>query len=320
MNRRLVTIAYQQGAQPNGSYSQAAGGHRHDLKGYYRLFNSKQEEMGVESLLLPHRTQTLRQIHGQSTVLILQDTTDMNLSSRIHCEGLGHVGTNQTGAISRGLKLHSSLAVAANGLPLGVLRLHGYAPESAKDKDPDRPIQEKDSYRWLEAYQNAVEAALQIPQTHVVCVCDREGDIFELFDLRRARQRKKVDLLVRASWDRCLEGTEEKLFEELGQTPCAKEATIAIPRQREHKAKPFESLHSPSDFPKEENFPSRQRFRPPLSVPSLARTVSSFEGSTSFRNSQNLSRCLSRRLECARENFRRVLECGNGACGVAAFL
>ena len=28
------------------------------------------------------------------------------------------------------------------------------------------------------------------------------------------------------------------MFEELGQTPCAKEVNIAIPRQREHKAKP----------------------------------------------------------------------------------
>lgn len=238
LNRRLVKVAYQQGAQPSGSYSQAAGGNRHDLKGYYRLFNSKQEEMGVESILQTHRTQTLRRMQKQDVVLAIQDTTDMNLSTRIHCEGLGQVGTNQTGAISRGLKLHSSIAVATNGLPLGILRLHGYAPESAKGKDPDRPIQEKDSYRWLETYLDTVEAATELINTQVVCVCDREGDIFELFDLRRAQQRKKVDLLVRASWDRRLEGTQEKLFEELSQTPCVKEVKIHVPRQREHQSKP----------------------------------------------------------------------------------
>ena len=174
----------------------------------------------------------------QDVVLAIQDTTDLNLSTRIHCEGLGQVGTNQTGAISRGLKLHSSIAVATSGLPLGILRLHGYAPESAKDKDSDRPIQEKDSNRWLETYRDTVEAATELRNTQVVCVCDREGDMFELFDLRRAQQQQKVDLLVRAKWDRCLEGTQEKLFEELGQTPCVKQITIPVPRQRERKSKP----------------------------------------------------------------------------------
>jgi len=234
---RLVKIACQQGAQPGGSYSQAAGGNRHDLKGYYRFFNSQQQEMGVESILRTHRTQTLRRMQKQSTVLVIQDTTDMNFSSRVHCEGLGQVGTNQTGAISRGLKLHSSMAVATNGLPLGVLGLHGYAPESAKDKNSDRPIQEKDSYRWLQSYEDTVEAALWLPDTRVVNVCDREGDIFELFDARRKQQQRKVDLLVRAKWDRCLEETENKLFEELDQARCAKKVKITVPRQREHKVK-----------------------------------------------------------------------------------
>lgn len=42
------------------------------------------------------------------------------------CAGLGSIGTHQTGAQSRGLDLHSSLAVGDSGLALGVLRLHGY--------------------------------------------------------------------------------------------------------------------------------------------------------------------------------------------------
>ena len=55
-------------------------------------------------------------------VLVVQDTTDLNFSTRPHTEGLGFVGTNQTGATSLGLKLHSSLVLTPEGLPLGVLR------------------------------------------------------------------------------------------------------------------------------------------------------------------------------------------------------
>jgi hypothetical protein len=72
----------------------------------------------------------------------------------------------------------------------------------------------------------------------VINVTDREGDMFELFDRRRCQQGRKAELLVRAQYDRCLEGSERKLFEELAAAPLAKRVPIAVPRQREHRAKP----------------------------------------------------------------------------------
>ncbi|MDP2322596.1 MAG: transposase, partial [Gammaproteobacteria bacterium] len=89
------------------------------------------------------------------------------------------------GRVNFGERRSSCLAVGESGLPLGVLRLHGYAPEPARGKDPDRPIEEKESYRWLEAYQDAARIAEQLPGTRIISVADREGDMFELFDLRR---------------------------------------------------------------------------------------------------------------------------------------
>jgi hypothetical protein len=236
--RRLVKMVSDQAAQPSGSYAQASGGNRHDLKGYYRFLNSGREEVNLESLLQTHRTQTLRRMKRESTVLIVQDTTELNFSTRSACEGLGSIGSNQTGAQSRGLDLHSSLAVGESGLPLGVLRLHGYAPQPAQGKNPRRPIQEKESYRWLEAYQDACLIAAMIPETRLINVTDREGDMFELFDLRRRQTGRKAELLVRANYDRCLEGSERKLFEELAAAPLAKTVSLPVPRQREHRAKP----------------------------------------------------------------------------------
>ncbi len=236
--RRLVKIVGDQSVQPSGSYAQSVGGHRHHLKGYYRFLNNDRDELSVENLLQTHRLNTIRRMKQESTVLIAQDTTELNYSSRVHCEDLGEIGSNQTGAKSRGLDLHSCLAIGGDsGLPLGVLRLHGYAPQPAKDKDPHRPIEQKESYRWLQAYQDAAEIAALLPDTRVISVADREADIFELFDLRRRQPGKKAELLVRAKWDRNLEGTDEKLFEELAAAPLAKRVPLNLPRQRERPPK-----------------------------------------------------------------------------------
>jgi hypothetical protein len=239
LTSRLVKLVRAAAAHPGASHAEAAGGDPYQLKAYYRFLNNEAPELDVTSLLQTHRTQTLRRMKRYETVLIVQDTTALNFSSRPQCEGLGQTKANQTSAKTRGLKLHSCLAVAAeDGLPLGVLRLHGYAPAPANGKDLHRPIEEKESHRWLAAYLDAKDLATLLPGTHVVSVADREGDMFELFDLRRRQPGTKADLLVRAKWDRNLAGTDATLFAELAAAPLARTVTIAVPRQREHLGKP----------------------------------------------------------------------------------
>jgi hypothetical protein len=238
LTRRLVKIARDQAAQPNGSYAQAAGGYRHALKGYYRLLNHEGPELDPQKLLQSHRARTIRRMGQERTVLIVQDSTDLNYSTRSQCRGLGQIGTNQTGAKSRGLRLHSSLALSQSGLPLGIVQLQGAAPESARGKDRRRPIEQKDSYRWLEGFEEAMKIAALLPQTQVINITDREGDMFELFHFRRSQAGRKAELLVRSKTDRCLEGTDQKLFAELAATPLAKRVSISVPRQREHLSRP----------------------------------------------------------------------------------
>ena len=239
LTRRVVKIVGEQSARPGASYAEACHGERDALKGYYRFLNAEHEEIDGQSLLATHRSQALRRMKGRETVLLIQDSCDLNFSTRTKCEDLGVIGTNQTGAQSRGLRLHSCLALdAADGLPLGVPRLDGYAPESAKGKDPARPIEEKDSNRWLVTYKDGIELAAALPDTRFISVADREGDIFELFDLHRRLSGKKPELLVRACYDRCLEDTERKLFAELADAPLAGTVTLEVPRQREHIGKP----------------------------------------------------------------------------------
>ena len=237
---QLVNVAGNKGRQPSGSYARACGGNRHEYKGYSRLINNKHEAVSSRALISGHRQQTIRRMAAEKTVLIVQDTMEMNFSTRWHCEDLGLVGKNQTGAESQGLKMHSHIALSTQGLPLGVLATQIYAAEpkpQGTGKADNRPIEEKESYRWLETFQDAHGISGQLGGVHLVCIGDRESDIFELFDQRR-RQGGAVDILVRAKHNRCLHNEEQKLFDHMAQGKPKGTVSISVPRQREKKGKP----------------------------------------------------------------------------------
>ncbi len=235
---QLVNVARRKGRLPGASYSRACDGNRHQLKSYYRIINSKHEMMHSENWLQGHREQTIRRLAGQKVALIVQDTMDLNFSTRAHCEGLGPIGTNQTKTKSKGLKMHSAFALDTRGIPLGVLRVQSWAPEPA-DANTHRnnlPIEQKDSWRWVQTFQDAAAIASRLDKTRLIVVGDRESDIYELFDERR-KQGGRADLLVRMQHNRCLSGEDAKLFDALRQTPVASTVLITVPRQREKPAK-----------------------------------------------------------------------------------
>jgi hypothetical protein len=236
---RLLKIVEDRSKRPDVSYLEAAGGNRHAAKGYYYFIDSARDTLHPEAMLKTHRQRTIERIMAHETVLVVQDTTDLNFSMRHHTEGLGLIGTNQTGAQSLGLKLHSSLALTTEGLPLGVLRSVCFAPESkgkAGKQSIGRPIEEKKSFRWLEGYRDCAQVAKKTQKTRLLVVMDREGDIFELF-VDAEPTRKRVGVLVRARYNRCLEGQERKLFEELKASRNTAHIEVVIPRQRWKKAK-----------------------------------------------------------------------------------
>ena len=236
LSKRLVSVAAAKAEVPDCAFSGVAKGDWPAVKGYYRMIDQPEESaVSMPNILAPHRGRTVRRMMGQKTVLCLQDGCDLAYTNLNKCEDLGVIGTNQTGAKSRGLHLHSTLAVAPNGLPLGVLRSQCVAPKG-KSPDDDRPafaipIEEKKTFVWIEHHRDLVELAREMPNTRLVDVCDREADFFELFD--EQRQDPCVDLLVRAKYDRnIIEGEEpSKLFATVRQEPVQSLVRIHIPRQ-----------------------------------------------------------------------------------------
>jgi len=236
--QRLVRIAKAKARNPSASYPECFAGDRHELKAYYRFIGKQRGQMTPEGILSGHRWQTIRRMKGYGRVLAIQDTTDLDFSDRLHCNDLGDIGKNQTGAVSQGLKMHSVLALSEGGLPLGVLGTQMYASHFGReDKAQNRPIEEKESYRWLRTIEDLQQIAPWVAETELIAVGDRESDLFELFDYRR-RKASNIHLLVRARYNRCLEEGPRKLFAHLEALPVMGEAHIAVPRQREKKGKP----------------------------------------------------------------------------------
>ena len=139
LSKRLVESARIQARTPGRAFSGAAQGAWSIVKGYYRMIDQPLESaVTMEAILAPHRERTIGRMRAQQTVLCIQDGTDLNYSSLAQCEGLGVIGSNQTGAESRGLHLHSTLAVSTEGVPLGVLGAQCSAP-AAKSSSPSPP-------------------------------------------------------------------------------------------------------------------------------------------------------------------------------------
>ena len=205
------------------------------VDGFYRFIEKAAEHgIDVDAILAPHRERSTRRMRSQRTVLAIQDGTDLNFSGRPGCEGLGVIGHNQTSARTPGLHLHATLAVTGSGLPLGVLRCEFEAPPGGRKK----PGQLPKSHRWLRGFDDTLAAADGLTgRTRVIAVMDREADCFLLFD--HQRRHRRVDLLVRARHDRCLDGST-KLFAALRSKPVEGSIDIDIdritPRQKSGKA------------------------------------------------------------------------------------
>lgn len=233
LGERLVESARMLAEHPGQPFSGVAKGNWPAVKGYYRMIDHAEDsEVTMEAILAPHRERTIQRMKAQKVVLCIQDGSDLNYTGLAECEGLGVVGSNQTGAKGQGLHLHSTLAVTAQGLPLGVLSAQCYAPEPRAEDDERLcsaiPLEEKRTFSWVQGVRDCAELARQMPDTRVVCVMDREADFFELFE--EQRRKRRVDLLVRAKHNRRV-GGDLKFFDLLRERPAQERLQIPVPRQ-----------------------------------------------------------------------------------------
>ena len=240
LSARLVESAHHMAQCPMRAITGAANGARAVVKGHYRLIDQPADSaVTVEHILAPHRARTLQRMASESTVLCVHDGTSLSFTRRGQTQGLGVIGSNQTGALARGLHLHTTLAVSTEGLPLGVLRAGFDAPPPPEaEAEGPKAREEKKSFRWVESLRDCAHAAEHLPDTRVVCTMDREADFRDLF-IEQREHAVNVELLVRAKVNRVLanDTTPEgdtvvrRLFDEVRSAPARGACTVEVSRQ-----------------------------------------------------------------------------------------
>ena len=205
-----------------------------EQKAAYRLLSNGRITM--EHILEPHQEATVERCRLEPVVLAIQDTTTLNYNGHEKTKGLVNVGGGGTG--TWGLLAHVGLAVTEARRPLGVFELN------ATQRDARAGDEAPESVRWLRGLERAGELASACPDSRVITLCDREGDIWEMF---RSARETGDGLLVRSDRGRqrrvVTDGGTRELWDFMTAQPALGTRTIAIspcggPRKRrERKAR-----------------------------------------------------------------------------------
>lgn len=254
LNRRVIEIVKRLSENSQGSLP-AASQDPAMLKAMYRFFDNDYIE--PEDLLSGHIAATNKRIGQEKLVLAVNDTCYLDLSTHKTTQGLGPLASEA----QQGLLMHNTLAFTEEGVPLGILEQYVWARDAesfAQMKDhKERPIAEKESYKWIRSVDAVISAQKFSPNTQFVCVGDREADIYDLFVHERP---KGVDLLVRASQDRSVDGEHKHLRATLEATPVTATSELRIPARNGQATRVAQmevhwskvTLHPPSKRAKEQ--------------------------------------------------------------------
>jgi len=228
LKRRLLILARDFYARPQASVPEACQT-RSKTKAAYRFFDHPETQMDV--LLEPHYEATQQRVAAEKLVLAVQDTTSLNYTTHPATENLGPIGSKQGEII--GLLVHSTMAFNVEGTPLGLLDVQCWARDAAafgqRHQRKKRPIEEKESSKWLKSFRSVAEVQRRNPDTRIVSIGDRESDLYELFQ-EALKDAQGPWLLIRAEQDRRLAEGQEHLESWMAQQLVAGTQEIRVPR------------------------------------------------------------------------------------------
>jgi hypothetical protein len=234
LEARLLTLADAFFARPQANIPQACGSVA-AVKAAYRFFDNQQVTM--DALLEPHHQATIERMRREPVVLVAQDTTSLCYTTHPGMQGIGPISNKVNGP--QGLEMHSALAFRPDGLPLGLLDVECWARDAAdfgkKHACNGKPIEDKESYKWLRALTPIGAAAARCPNTRVVTLADREADIFEYM---QAAHSRTLDVVVRVKEkNRALLGEVQKLGLHTHLRPKGGVIELQVPRRGKQPAR-----------------------------------------------------------------------------------
>lgn len=236
--RRLQIMAGAFAQKPTAPIPQACG-NLAEAKAAYRFVEN--EAIAPAAIREPHHQATVQRIRSHPIILAVQDTTVLNYSTHPCTQGLGPICHRPK---TIGLLLHSTLAITPAGQPLGFLhnaiRARGHARVRSRER---RKLVHKESYKWVESLTACQAIAPLCPDTRLVNITDREGDLYELFaQALNVASQGRVELLVRARHDRKLAEGAATLWQQVGHQPVAATLQVRVGRHGDHPSR-LANLH-----------------------------------------------------------------------------
>jgi hypothetical protein len=178
-------------------------------------------------------------LQGHERVLCIQDTTELDYTTKKARVGdLGPLNYESRG----GLSLHPTLAVTPDRVPLGVLGMHAWVREPGSlghNKAASRPLEEKESVRWVDGFAQVNALAETLSQTRLTYIADREGDLYDLF-VEAPCPEQGADWLVRGQYHERRLTDGRTLREALAAAPVLATIAFTRPPGRGKPARPVE--------------------------------------------------------------------------------
>ena len=220
--KRLIKIVENLTAKPEASIPQASGTWA-ATKATYDFWDSPYIKPSM--IRQGHIHGTVERIAQHGVVLAIQDTTELNYTSHKALSGKGYLDSKY----AQGLKVHSVLTVSSQGIPLGIIEQQVWSRKEEElgkaEHRKQKSTTQKESQRWLDSL-NTTESIIPVA-VQVVTIADREADIYDLFACPR---RPGSDFLIRATQNRCLDGSEQHLWETLESVESVGTMTLTVKR------------------------------------------------------------------------------------------
>jgi len=249
LNIRLQKIANSLSESPKASINQACEDWSQS-KAAYRFFQNS--TVSESKILDSHIIKTIERASAYPTILAIQDTCYISYKNHKKTQGLGviaaRIRSKTTNFQTHGLVMHTAFAVTTEGLPIGLLdqkitsrSILNEEEKALKKRSHNNslPIEEKESIKWIESFEKSNNHH-ELTNVNVVTVCDREADIYDLFEIASCN---KSAFLVRARQNRIVnkkslyaKNSGEKLWSLLSCSPCHGEIEVNIPA-RDNKEK-----------------------------------------------------------------------------------
>jgi hypothetical protein len=224
-DRRAKSLLKRFSARPTASIPDACEGWTETVGAYRFLSN---EEIEWSEMMQPHWARTAARAGQFPVVLCLADTTELDFNGQ-EMEGLGPLSYE----MQRGMYLHATYAVTPDREPLGVVDAWMWARELRDANGQRGGI--KESVRWTVGYERVAEQAATLPETRLVYVTDREGDIAALM-ARAAELGHPADWLIRSQHNRSLDESG-RLWDHVEAGEVLGEITFILPGRAGRRAR-----------------------------------------------------------------------------------